>query len=98
MPRPSVAFERIALIISPYFRKKRMRKFFAAFSISPETTIIDVGGLPAFWSDLNCVARITLVNNDRPALIPSLGRFAAVAADGRCLPFKQQGFDIAFSN
>jgi hypothetical protein len=98
MPRPSVGFEKIAARISPYFRAKRMRKFLAIFSVSAETTIVDVGGYPAFWYDFPRSARITVVNNYRPSLRSNLGGYDAVIADGRDLPFTEQAFDIAFSN
>ena len=98
MPRPSVAFERIAARISPYFRAKRMRKFLAIFSVSPATTIVDVGGYPAFWYEVAGSPRITIINNYMPQLRSSLGQYQRVVADGRCLPFKERAFDIAFSN
>src|SRR5689334_25250973 len=98
MPRPSVGFEKIAARLSPYFRAKRMRKFLAIFSVSPETTLIDVGGYPAFWYDFLRSARITVVNNYRPSLRSNLGGYDAVIADGKDLPFTEQAFDIAFSN
>lgn len=40
--------ERIMLALSSHFRLKRMRRLIEAFPITDDTSILDVGGDPAF--------------------------------------------------
>lgn len=89
--------ETILRVISSHFRRKRMRRFIEAFPIKDESSILDVGGDdPSFWADLPTGASITILNIFKPAI--NSGRCLLVVADGRLLPFKASGFDIAFSN
>jgi len=88
--------ERIILALSSHFRLKRMRRFIEAFPITDDTSILDVGGFPAFWADLPFNASITVLNLCKPANYSD--RCRLLVADGRLLPFSRRSFDIALSN
>jgi hypothetical protein len=57
------------LEISSHFRLKRTRRFIEAFPITDDTSILDVGGDPAFWADLPFNPRITILNICQPASV-----------------------------
>ena len=80
-----------------YFRSKRMRRFEHTFGITAVTRILDVGGTPLNWSFLSVRPRLTILNMPR-AKEPVPPDVAWVAADGRALPFRDQSYDIVFSN
>jgi hypothetical protein len=80
-----------------YFRSRRMRRFASTFGITCETRILDVGGTPFNWSLLDIRPRVTIVNMPR-AREAFDAQFTSVFADGRQLPFRDQSFDIVFSN
>ena len=74
-----------------------MQRFASEFAITPETRILDVGGVPEYWRTLPKQPRVTLLNMPRAgAELPAGERW--VAGDGRCLPFADRSFDIVFSN
>lgn len=99
MLRHSVAFDKIAELISPYFRSRRMNQFLAEFSPTEKTSILDVGGHPMFWKDSPVRSRITIINSSILELTsPDHGRFELLAGDARSLPFPDKAFDIGFSN
>ncbi len=79
------------------FRAARMRRFLAAFGVTQETRILDVGGTPLNWLLATVRPRVTLVNMPR-AIEPLPGGFRMVPANGCELPFASQSFDIVFSN
>jgi SAM-dependent methyltransferase len=78
-----------------YFRRQRMGRFQRQFRVTENTTILDVGGTDYNWSLLNVQPRVILLNLPR-----GLGkqRFPAIPGDGCFLPFRDQSFDIVFSN
>jgi Methyltransferase domain len=80
-----------------HFRARRMRLFEETFAISPSTRILDVGGSPAIWEFLTVRPRLTVLNFPS-ALERGTDSFDYVAADGLLLPFRQNAFDIVFSN
>lgn len=88
--------ENILLSLSSRFRMKRMRRFIEAFTLTDDTSILDVGGDPAFWADLPFAASITILNLSKPPI--DSDRCWLVVADGRALPFPERSFDIASSN
>src|SRR5690349_18318820 len=74
-----------------------MRRFALVFGITRETRILDVGGTPFNWSLLDVRPRVTIINMPR-AREAFDEQFTSVFADGRDLPFRDQSFDIVFSN
>jgi methyltransferase family protein len=74
-----------------------MRLFEKTFEISPSTRILDVGGSPSIWNFLTVRPRLTILNFPS-ALERGAESINCVAADGLMLPFKQNAFDIVFSN
>jgi|SRR5579884_1670903 len=77
------------------FRARRMRRFAAAFAIHGETTILDVGGTALNWSLLPARPRLVFLNTGREHRDAG---FTWVVGDGCALPFRDQAFDIAYSN
>ncbi len=72
-----------------------MRSFARRFGITAETTVIDIGGTELNWSLLPVRPRLTFLNTSREHRdVGSLW----VIGDGCSLPFRDQAFDIAFSN
>ena len=78
-----------------HFRSRRMRRFEQEFSITGQTRILDVGGTPLNWRLLSAQPQITILNTTRESVD---ARFTWVWGDGRILPFRDQSFDIVFSN
>jgi hypothetical protein len=74
-----------------------MRKFAAYFEVTAETRILDVGGTPANWLLTEVRPRVTLLNTPRGLERREHG-FTFVFGDGRRLPFRDQSFEIVFSN
>jgi hypothetical protein len=87
--------------ISGHFRQKRMRAFLDVFNPTRQTRILDVGGLPRFWSGIPVESHITIINlqplppHEADFLTPNQ-TFAL--ADGTQLPWKDQSFDVVVSN
>jgi hypothetical protein len=80
-----------------YFRSRRMHRFVAAFGVTAETRVLDIGGSPEIWTHSPVRPRLTIVN--LPSAIEGAGALAEeVAGDGLALPFRDRAFDIAFSN
>ncbi len=71
-----------------------MRRFAAAFPLTKNIRILDVGGTAEIWQLLNLSegAKVVVLNT------PRAGSGTAVYGDGCNLPFADQSFDIAFSN
>lgn len=93
-------FHKLSGKVCPLFRAKRVRRFLESFKPDRNTRILDVGGLPHFWS-VSMEAQITILNvkpleEYQIAYMPANMR--AVEGDGTRLPFKDQEFDIVFSN
>lgn len=78
------------------FRAARMKLFVEHFNITDETRIIDVGGTTQNWGYISQKPQVTICNlgieNEER------GRFIFREADGTCLPFEDNSFDIAYSN
>jgi hypothetical protein len=85
-------------LISPWFRRRRLLRFAEALAPDRDKRILDVGGTPWMWEELNGY-QITLLN---PAPItPSRQedeRFTFLKGDGCILPFADRSFEIVFSN
>ena len=81
------------------FRRRRMKRFFAAMRPSSEECLLDIGGTRQTWlhESEGGEFSVTLVNIRKDGRIDG-GRFTAVEADAKQLPFPDNTFDIAFSN
>jgi hypothetical protein len=74
-----------------------MRLFERTFHITPQTRVLDVGGSSFIWQFASVRPRLTILNFPS-ALDHGFVGVDRVAADGRMLPFKDNSFDIVFSN
>src|SRR3984957_12598875 len=74
-----------------------MRQFAAAFAITAQTRVLDIGGTPDYWDMLPARPRLVLLNTPR-AKDDLAGAASWVAGDGRQLPFRDGAFDVVFSN
>lgn len=87
------AFNSVWHTMAAKFRKRRQRKFLAAFPPDRFRSIIDVGGLVSHWRE-----------DPRPILVVNLVpqqndcKCTAVVGDGRRLEFGDRSFDLAYSN
>jgi SAM-dependent methyltransferase len=79
------------------FRARRMLQFVECFGVTQETRILDVGGTPANWLLAGVRPRVTLLNVPRGHERAKDG-FTFISADARQLPFRDQSFEIVFSN
>jgi hypothetical protein len=79
------------------FRARRMREFVKRFGITQKTRILDVGGTPANWLLAGIRPQVTLLNMPRGQERVEHG-FTFVSGDGCHLPFRDQSFEIVFSN
>jgi ubiquinone/menaquinone biosynthesis C-methylase UbiE len=82
--------------LSAHFRRRRMAAFAHDFRVTAETRILDIGGTPENWTLIKQCPRVTLLN--MPRARADVGSTVWVAGDGRQLPFRDQSFDIVFSN
>ena len=74
-----------------------MRAFCESFNVTPETTVLDVGGFAAHWANAPVRPRLTILNLcARPAGTPPDVEW--VQASALALPFDDKSFDIASSN
>ena len=74
-----------------------MRLFERTFPITNSTRILDVGGSSSIWQFAETRPRLTILNFPS-ALESSVKSVDCVAGDGCMLPFKDNAFDIVFSN
>lgn len=79
------------------FRTARMARFHRLFQIDENTRILDVGGTPANWTLLDVRPRVTILNLPR-AVESERDSLTWIFADGCRLPFRDQSFDVVFSN
>lgn len=90
---------RLYAIISPPFRRKRLRWFLRRLNMPPEERVLDVGGYPWNWDETVLPNPIALLNLSYPAGIKKkYPRFACTTGDACALPFADGGFDVVFSN
>jgi SAM-dependent methyltransferase len=74
-----------------------MAKFAKLFGVTADTRILDVGGTPANWALLGVRPRVTILNLPR-AIEEDRESLTWIFADGCRLPFRDQSFDVVFSN
>lgn len=86
-------------LIGGRFRRRRMRRFADLLRLTSQTTILDVGGAPRTWLDLQVHPLVTILNLDLPEgeqqLPPGM---SLKIGDAARLPYFDKSFDIAFSN
>ncbi len=92
---------RLYAIISPIFRKKRMRWLRETMVLSGNETLLDVGGTQEFWQSQNTTFKVMLLN--RPGTVSVCAtshekNISIIEGDGCALPFADQSFDVVFSN
>lgn len=81
------------------FRRRRVRRFEAAFRPTEQTRVLDVGGTPGHWELTASRPRVTLLNVAPPAGARALPeRFRVVTGSGTHLPHPDGAFDVGFSN
>jgi hypothetical protein len=85
---PAGGTNRIYRRLLPSFRRRRMRLCSDLLHLSETTRVLDVGGTDLNWQWCQPRPDVTIVNLDGGDLI----------ADGRCLPVRDQSFDVVFSN
>ena len=90
--KPDSLFDRIFWRLAAHFRRKRFRAF-DQFLAGIES-IIDFGGTPSIWLSLGRRG-VVLLNIDEQQ-VPS--GFVATKGDARQTSFRDQSFDLAFSN
>ena len=90
---------RIFDLISPYFRRQRIRSFLSTLGVTPTHRILDVGGTAAIWQHAPFRPAVTLCNTDgNHAPDAKLHHLPLAVASALSLPFPDQSFDIVFSN
>jgi Methyltransferase domain len=82
------------------FRERRLKLYEEVIRPTPETTILDVGGSPWFWTGLAISGKITVLNPDElsAAVKAEYPAFRCVGGDGCALPFSDGCFAVGFSN
>ena len=75
-----------------YFRRKRFDNFHQL--LSGVNSIVDFGGTPSIWLNMNRDG-VVLLNIDEQAVPPG---FVAMKGDARATDFPDHSFDLAFSN
>ena len=95
----AINIQRLYKVFMPFFRKPRMRAFMKILGPTPETVILDVGGLPYNWELVDCPSRITLFNlHGLPSGPPSARNFRWAQGSGTRLPYLNDSYDIVYSN
>ncbi len=81
-------------------RRKRMKLFDDIMGPDADHRIVDIGGTPYNWQQLDIEPHVTLINKNAPSQDPQGLRsdMELVEGDATGLPFEDGEFDIAFSN
>jgi len=90
--------QRIYRVVSPFFRRRRMKELLRFARLTPETATLDVGGSLWFWSEVDPPCRVTILNLVQPAANPAPERYELVQGDAMRLPYGDGAFDLAVSN
>jgi hypothetical protein len=84
----------IYLPFQKHFRRRRMREFWLRFCLDEATTVLDLGGGEFNWTLLPRRPRLTFLNV-QPVRASAGG---VVVGDGKRLPFRDNAFDVVYSN
>lgn len=95
-----MAWGHFIIPIMRHFRRRRMARFAASIPDLPSMTVLDVGGRPFLWDLLAeeygvRPRRVVMVNMEA---LPPHDELVRVAGDGCRLPFRDDSFDLVFSN
>ena len=82
--------------VARYFRTKRLRWFTSVFDVKSTTRVLDLGGLAYYWDFLDEPPAVTIINLEPP--VEGSGSSRWVVADATRLPFRNEAFDVVFSN
>lgn len=85
-------------VISPLFRRRRLRWMQRQLSLRCGERVLDVGGYPWCWPPEATAARVTLLNRAFPTDRAPEDRFTYLIGDGCALAFEDGAFDALFSN
>lgn len=81
------------------FRRRRFQQFFQVMGITETTTILDVGGLPYDWVELQYPGSVICVSLSSIREGPwGEGNIIYRKANATALPFPDRAFDIVYSN
>jgi Methyltransferase domain len=83
------------------FRQNRMKLFLEKFTLTPQTTILDVGGFSGFWMDAAISSKITILRPEGPEKLPDQcpPNITSIQGDGCDLrQHADKSFDLVFSN
>jgi hypothetical protein len=89
--------QRVFAFVSTPFRRRRMKAFETQFLERPMGQILDVGGTPANWRLIDSKPQVLLLNTGTaPDNLDS--QFEYIQGDGCELPFRDQSFELVYSN
>jgi ubiquinone/menaquinone biosynthesis C-methylase UbiE len=81
------------------FRQKRFRQFFRILGVSNPSTILDVGGLPYDWIDLDYTGRVICVSLSAVHQGRwGKGNIRYYNQDALALPYADNGIEVVYSN
>lgn len=82
------------------FRERRLKLYQTVICPTPQTTILDVGGCPWFWTGLGISSKITVLNpeNFSEEIKAEYPAFDCIVGDGCNLSQASGSFDVGFSN
>jgi hypothetical protein len=88
---------RLYQLLGARFRARRMAAFLGWHQARRGGAILDVGGTPEFWIDVDLDESVTILN-----LLPAPGylpeNLTYVQGSATSLPFEDRSFDVVFSN